>query len=37
MRTIEIDDDIYNYILRQTEVIGESASSILHDFSASHL
>lgn len=29
MRTIDIDDDIYNYILRQTEVIGEPASSIL--------
>lgn len=29
MRAIEVDDDIYNYLLQYTETIGESASSIL--------
>ncbi|GLX83515.1 replication initiation negative regulator SeqA [Thalassotalea eurytherma] len=29
MKTIEIDDDLYQYILSNTQTIGESASSIL--------
>ncbi|MCO6524883.1 MAG: hypothetical protein J6562_07660 [Candidatus Schmidhempelia sp.] len=29
MKNIEIDDEIYYYIARQTQHIGESASSIL--------
>src|SRR5262249_12447721 len=29
VHTIEIEEDVYNYILRQTAVIGEPASSIL--------
>jgi len=29
MKTIEIDDELYQYIARQTQHIGESASSIL--------
>lgn len=30
MRTIEIDDEIYSYLLQNAQEIGESASDILH-------
>ncbi len=29
MRTVELDDDLYKYLLENAEVIGESASSIV--------
>jgi negative modulator of initiation of replication len=29
MKTIEVEEDVYRFVLRQTESIGESASSIL--------